>query len=120
MVRTWLIVFVADVMIRSNSVAQAWTVFTSFFTGLRPELLLSKTVTSYGLSKYEFLILAAALLIWLAVSIGEEKGQDIRTFLAARPMAVRWVCYYGIVILLLVTGIYGGNYDTTAFMYQSF
>lgn len=120
MVRTWLIVFVADVLIRSNSLAQAWSVFTSFFTRLNPELLLSRTVTSYGLSKYEFLILAVALLIWLAVSIGEERGQDIRTFLATRPVVVRLVCYYGIVILLLVTGIYGGNYDTTAFMYQSF
>lgn len=120
MARTWLVVFVADMIIRSGSVAQAWEIFVSFFTRLHPGLLLSKTVTSYGLNKYEFLILAAALLIWLAVSIGEEKGQDIRAFLAAKPLAVRLICYYGIVVFLLVTGIYGGNYDTAVFMYQSF
>lgn len=120
MVRTWMIVFVADVLIRSKDLAQAGAIFQAFFTRLDLRALLSKTVTSYGLSKYEFLLLFAALLIWLTVSIWEEKGRDVRTYLAERPMLLRWSCYYGIVLLLLITGIYGGNYDTAAFLYQSF
>lgn len=120
MVRTWLIVFAADVLIRSKSLAQAGMIFQAFFTRLDLRALLSKTVTSYGLSKYEFLLLFAALLIWLAVSIWEEKGKDMRVYLAEKPVLLRWSCYYGIVLLLLITGIYGGNYDTAAFLYQSF
>ncbi|MCM1174303.1 MAG: hypothetical protein NC341_04540 [Blautia sp.] len=120
MARTWAVVFAADVLIRSESLAQAGAVFQAFFTHLDLRALLSKTVTSYGLGKYEFLLLSAALLIWLAVSIGEEKGKDVRAYLAAKPVLLRWSCYYGIVLLLLITGIYGGNYDTAAFLYQSF
>lgn len=120
MVRTWVIVFAADVLIRSKDLTQAGAIFRAFFTRLDVRALLSKTVTSYGLSKYEFILLFAALLIWLTVSIWEEKGRDVRTYLAERPMLFRWSCYYGIVLLLLVTGIYGGNYDTAAFLYQSF
>lgn len=120
MVRTWMIVFIADVLIRSRSLAQAGAIFQAFFTRLDLRALLSKTVTSYGLSKYEFLLLFAALLIWLTVSIWEEKGKDVQAYLAARPVLLRWFCYYGIVLLLLITGIYGGNYDTAAFLYQSF
>lgn len=120
MARTWLIVFVADVLIRSTSLAQAGAIYTSFVRRLQIGSLLSREITSYGLSKYDFVLLFGALLLWLAVSVIEERGFDVRTVIADRPLAVRWICYYGVVLLLLVTGIYGGSYDTAAFMYQSF
>ncbi|MDE6845545.1 MAG: hypothetical protein K2J99_07245 [Lachnospiraceae bacterium] len=120
MARTWLIVFVADVLIRSGSMAQAGAIYASFLTRLDVRCLLSREITSYGISKYEFVLLFAVLLIWLMVSVLEERGEDVRTYLSHRPVIVRWVCYYGIVLLLLITGIYGGSYDTAVFMYQSF
>ncbi len=100
--------------------AQAGAVFKAFFTRFRMRDLFSGTLTSYGLSKYAFLVLFAALLIWIAVSLLEERGKDVRDYLSARPVLVRWFCYYGIVLLLLITGIYGGSYDTAVFLYQSF
>ncbi len=77
-------------------------------------------MTSCGISKYGFLLLAAACLLWLAVSVCEERGKDVRRMLTESPMVLRWCCYYGVVLLLLITGIYGGSYDTAAFLYQSF
>ena len=120
MVRTWGIVFLADVLIRSGSLAQAGGIFTSLVTRLHIGSLLSGEITSYGLGKYDFLLLLMVLLIWLVVSVSEERGLDVRAVIAGKPMVVRWICYYGIVLLVLVTGIYGGSYDTAAFMYQSF
>lgn len=119
MARTWAIVFVADVLIRSGSLSQAGEIYRALLTDFRmKEGILS--VTSYGLSKYGFLLLAAVCLLWLAVSIWEERGKDVRRMLAGCPMALRWCCYYGVALLLLITGIYGGSYDTAAFLYQSF
>lgn len=119
MVRTWMIVFVADILIRSENLSQAATIYRSLLLDFRlREGILN--VTSYGLSKYGFLLLLAACLVWLAVSVLEERGKDVRRALASCPMPVRWGCYYGVVLLLIVTGIYGGNYDTAAFLYQSF
>ncbi len=120
MIRTWCIVFMADILIRSESLAQAGAVFRAVFTRPEAGALLSRRITSYGLSKYDFLLLLLALFIWLAVSVWEEKGKDARAYLAAKPAVFRWACYYGVVLLLLITGIYGGNYDTAAFLYQSF
>lgn len=119
MARTWVIVFVADVLIRAESLSQAGEIYRVLITDFRLREGISG-VTSYGLGRYGFLLLAAACLLWLAVSIWEERGSDVRRMLAASPMAVRWCCYYGVVLLLLVTGIYGGSYDTAAFLYQSF
>lgn len=120
MARTWTIVFVADVMIRSKDLEQAGAIYRSFLTRLNLRGLLSSELASYGLGRYDFIILFAALLVWLLVSVLEERGRDVRTCLSEKPAAIRWACYYGIVIFLLVTGIYGGSYDTAAFMYQSF
>ena len=120
MARTWLIVFLADVLIRSGSLAQAGAIYTSFVTRLHIGSLLSSEITSYGLGRYDFLLLIPVLIIWLAVSVVEERGLDVRTVLAGRPAVIRWACYYGIVLMVLITGIYGGSYDTAAFMYQSF
>lgn len=90
MARTWLIVFLADVLIRSNSLAQAGAIYTSFVTRLHIGSLLSSEITSYGLSRYDFLLLIPVLLIWLAVSVAEERGLDVRRELAGRPAPVRW------------------------------
>lgn len=119
MARTWGIVFVADVLIRSESLSQAGEIYRALLMDFRLREGIS-SVTSYGLGRYGFFLLAAACILWLAVSIWEERGRDVRRMLAASPVAVRWCCYYGVVLLLLVTGIYGGSYDTAAFLYQSF
>lgn len=120
MARTWLIVFVADVLIRSRSLEQAGMIYRAMITRLDVRALLSHDITSYGISKYGFLLLFAALFVWLVVSVWEEQGKDVRSYLAGFPMPVRWCCYYGILLVVLITGIYGGGYDTAAFMYQSF
>ena len=119
MARTWLIVFVADVLIRAESLSQAGSIYRALLTGFRAKASLL-SLTSYGLSKYAFLLLFAVCLLWLIVSIWEERGRDVRRDLAACPPVLRWACYYSVVLLLLVTGIYGGSYDTAAFLYQSF
>lgn len=119
MARTWVIVFLADVLIRSDSLAQAVWIYRALLLDFRlKEGILN--VTSYGLSKYGFLLLAAVCLLWLAVSVWEERGKDVRRMLAACPLALRWCCYYGVALILLISGIYGGSYDTAAFLYQSF
>lgn len=120
MARTWLIVFAADVMIRSGNLKQAGMIYRAMVTRLNAAVLFSSTITSYGISKHGFLLLFAALFVWLVVSLWEEQGKDVRTYLASFPMPVRWCCYYGILLVVLITGIYGGGYDTAAFMYQSF
>ena len=120
MARTWLIVFAADVLIRSENLVQAGEIYLSLVTRLHPLRLLTSEITAYGLGRYDFVLLMIVLLVWLAVSVLEERGEDVRACLAAKPVLIRWICYYGVVLTLLVTGIYGGGYDTAAFMYQSF
>lgn len=119
MARTWGIVFLADVLIRSESLRQAGRIYRGLFTDfrLRDGVL---SVASYGLHRHDFLLLLVACMMWLLVSVWEERGKDVRRLLADCPVVLRWGCYYVVVLFLIITGIYGGSYDTAAFLYQSF
>lgn len=119
MARTWGIVFLADVLIRSESLFQAGKIYRGLFTDFRLRDGIS-SVASYGLHRHGFLLLLVACMMWLLVSVWEERGKDVRRLFADCPIAVRWGCYYSVVLLLIITGIYGGGYDTAAFLYQSF
>lgn len=119
MVRTWMIVFAADILIRTVNLSQAGEVYLAIPTKFGILATLG-TLTDYGLSRYAFLLLIFACALWLFVSICEERGMDVRARLSALPMPLRWGCYYAVVLLLIITGIYGGSYDTAAFLYQSF
>ncbi len=119
MARTWLIVFAADILIRTGSLVQAFEVYRTIpgRFGLAATL---GTLTDYGLSRYAFALLLFACALWLFVSVYEERGMDVRRRLTALPLPLRWGCYYAVALLLIITGIYGGSYDTAAFLYQSF
>ncbi len=119
MARTWLIVFAADILIRTGSLAQAGEVYLAIPGRLGIAATIG-TLTDYGLGRYAFLLLLFACGLWLFVSICEERGMDVRKRLSALPLPFRWGCYYAVALLLIITGIYGGSYDTAAFLYQSF
>lgn len=114
-----MIVFAADILIRTVNLSQAGEVYLAIPTKFGILATLG-TLTDYGLSRYAFLLLIFACALWLFVSICEERGMDVRARLSALPMPLRWGCYYAVVLLLIITGIYGGSYDTAAFLYQSF
>lgn len=119
MARTWVIVFAADILIRTANLAQAGEVYLAIPGRLGIAATLG-TLTDYGLSRYAFALLLFACVLWLFVSICEERGMDVRKRLSTLPLPLRWGCYYGVALLLIITGIYGGSYDTAAFLYQSF
>lgn len=118
--RTWIIVFVADALIRCNTLTEAKSVFCAMLFRFNIRVLVSSSLTDFGLSKYDFMKLFAALFIFFVVSVMQEKKIDVRDYLKSRPLPIRWGCYYILILMILVFGIYGGGFDTSAFMYQSF
>ena len=60
----------------------------------------------------------AALM--LAVDWAHERGHRLRHALAARPLPLRWAVYVGAVLLVMIFGAYGDNYEPAAFIYAQF
>ena len=70
-----------------------------------------------GLKAGDYVIIIAGCMIVFVVSILKEKGICIRESIAAKPLVIRWVAYYGLIIGILLFGYIGA---TQGFIYANF
>ena len=82
-----------------------------------------------GLSSADYLIILTGCIIWLLISIYEEKSartiggageEAVRNMLDEKPLALRWALLLMCLAMILVLGIYGPGYDASAFIYRGF
>lgn len=72
-----------------------------------------------GLSVHDYYILAGGIAVLLWSSYVKQQG-SIREQLAQRPLVVRYLAYYAIIIVILLLGAYGVGYDSSQFIYNQF
>ena len=86
-----------------------WTGLMTNLTG--PEAL--------GLGVREAAFLLGALLLLFLYDLADERTDAI-AMVSRWPAAVRWGCYLGLVMIVLIFGVYGPGYDVRAFAYFDF
>lgn len=72
------------------------------------------------MSSTEWMILGIGTLIVLAVDVMCEKKIDVCGRLAKGSVLIRWPLLLLLLLAVLVFGIYGAGYDSTAFLYAQF
>ena len=97
-----------------------WYTFRSIFTNFAPWKLVDGSLLDLGLSSSRFIVLALALALVGYIGNRHEKGIQIRGWIAARPLPLRWLIYYGAIFAVLIFGAYGWRYDASAFVYMQF
>ena len=96
----------ADIIKRTISWHDLW----SFFDG---------SLYGYGLDAKDFALLFVTVLILWAVSMLQERG-SVRDRIAGYNLVVRWGIYYSAIFAIVIFGIYGPGYDSSAFLYMGF
>jgi D-alanyl-lipoteichoic acid acyltransferase DltB (MBOAT superfamily) len=81
--------------------------------------LFDGSLFGYGLDAQDFLLAGAAVLLLWMVSRAQEKG-SVRDRIAGYNLVVRWGIYYMAFFAILIFGIYGPGYDSSAFLYMGF
>ena len=56
----------------------------------------------------------------LITDLLHEKGIRIREAIARQPLIFRWIVYIGAILVILVFGIYGAEYNSASFIYEQF
>ncbi|MFR2512184.1 MAG: hypothetical protein ACLS9K_09605 [Lachnospira eligens] len=87
-------------------------------TDLRFEQLNAVMFKSIGLKPADYIILAIGCIVVLIISILKERGVQIRAAVAAKPIAVRWLIYYGLIVAIFVLG-YASDAGS-GFLYANF
>lgn len=73
-----------------------------------------------GISPLDARILAVGVLLLAAVSLLGENGKDVRGWLAARALPIRWAVMLGGTIAVLLLGVWGSGFSEASFIYFNF
>lgn len=120
MFRTTALVIVGMMLFRAVSVHEWGGMMTRVFTDFRASELINGTALTLGMDICDFAVIAAGAAVMLAVSVMQERGIAVRQYVAARPVAVRWVLYFALVLSVVIFGAYGVGYDAVDFIYGQF
>lgn len=102
-----------------RDVPLTFRMFGNMFTQFHITELFHGSLLQLGLTAADYIVLAAGLLIVTAVSLVQRKG-SVREKIAKKPLAFRYLLWYGLFLLVLIFGAYGVGYDASQFIYNQF
>ena len=118
--RTFILFVISRIITIPQSLDAVWYTIRSIFTNFAPWKLVDGSLLDMGLSSSRFVVLALALALVGYIGNRREKGIQIREWIAARPLPVRWLIYYGAIFAVLIFGAYGPGYIASDFVYMQF
>lgn len=101
----------AWIFFRASGFGKAYYITTHLFDGVGEQIFQLKNITFIqkniflGQGTTNFLMVCFGLLVMESVHL-LQRGQSLRPRLAAQPVLVRWVLYYGVVMSILFLGKY--------------
>ena len=119
--RTCGFVCIGMLIFRAENLRVAFSMFKSIFKVNHLERIFSgEAFLLGGMKVQDLIILIVSSLIMLYISIKQEKGIKIRETLAKQNILFRWIILYGVIISIIVFGIYGEGYNVQSFIYGAF
>ena len=108
------------IFFRAANIGEALYVVRHLLWGIGSPVLYVKTALSaLNPGMIETAVLAGALLLLFLFDLADERTDAI-AMVSRWPVAIRWCCYLGLVMIVLVFGVYGPSYDVKAFTYFQF
>lgn len=119
MLRTYFLFVIGRMFTVTGSLQGFAALVRGLFKEHRVWALFDGSLYTHGLDYKNFCVaLAGILLIWISDMLGEH--MRIREALAKQPLVLRWLVYYGGIVLVLIFGMYGASYDASSFVYGGF
>lgn len=116
---TFLLVNSTWVFFRAESIHQALTIIRQMLTVFNPWVLFDGTLFQLGLDKAEILVGVLAIIIKIICSVMEYYGK-LYTIWESQGGLTKWILTYGLIVSIIVFGIYGSEYDSGQFIYFQF
>lgn len=121
MFRTFIIAAISRFFPRATTLSQALGMFSSMLLGWNNiSFITDGTLLNIGLDVANWVIVIAMIVIMFVVGVIHERNISIREVLSRQILIVRWTVYLAAILIVLVFGVYGTEYDAAAFIYQQF
>ena len=117
---TFVLINLTWVFFRAESLASAMEILRKMFEGNNLWVFTDGSFLHMGLDLIEFWTLMAAIGVLFVVDLLHEKGIKLRQSLYQQELWFRWAVYLIALFSVILLGIYGGQYDASAFVYFQF
>ncbi|MBK5211931.1 MAG: MBOAT family protein [Coriobacteriia bacterium] len=119
-VLTFVLITVAWVFFRANSIADALYILPRMFMPT-VWIFTNGSMISQGLGYSELVVaLISSVLVWVIDYLKTERSVNITAWLFTKRLLFRWTVYYGLILVVLIFGHYGGTYNAANFVYFKF
>ena len=119
-IRTFLILGISKILVKAPSLKMAMKVLLKIFTSVNFAFGAEMVKYDFDLGYKNNIVLGVAVLIVFVVSVFQECGFHIRESISKWFIVFRWLIYFLLLIIILVFGIYGPEYDAANFIYQTY
>ena len=117
--RTFVIVNIGWYFDRCERFSDSFKMLKKTLLSFEPSQLFDGTLLTLGLSAQDFALLAAATALLFSVSLAQERGVQMRAWLAKKSTPVRWVLLYALLLFVFAAAV-GDSGAADAFMYAIF
>lgn len=118
---TFVMVCFAWIFFRMNSISNSLRFIRRIFTSMDLWVLYDQSLYTIGLNQTQMGILLISLLVLFLVDvIRYKKNCTIDVFLKEQNIWFRWGIMYLLLFAVIIYGVYGPEYDASAFIYFQF
>lgn len=118
-IRTTIIVCCLQMLDYYRNIAEAFRMFFSMFTGGNYGNVFSTGMWNIGISKADYIVLLAGVIIMFMVSMLQRNG-SIRQQLSHKNHCIRYAVFLLLFLAIVIFGTYGIGYESSQFIYNQF
>lgn len=120
MLITFILVTIAWVFFRAESIRQGMELIVNGFTTWNPWVLFDGSLLELGLDAKDMNVFLVAGLIMLVVDLCQYAKVDLLLLFEKQNLVFRWIFFYAAIIALVIFGMYGADYAAEQFIYFQF
>ena len=120
MLRTTCLVIVGELFFRAEGIRAGFAMFKNMVFNFSLVSFGNGQIFTLGMDRHDFLIVAISVAIIFVVSLLKENNINVRGEIAKKPIIIRWLVYYAIIMFIIIFGAYGRGYTPVDPIYANF
>lgn len=117
---TFVLVDFTWIFFRANGTKDALLIIKEMLHLENINVFYDNTIHFYIMEKHIFFMMLVSILILIVVDICHNHNIHIRSLVEKGNIVLRWIFYLGLIMAVLVFGVWGPSFDDTAFIYFQF